>query len=289
MTADKVCPLCGTRLDELKSGVDMGCGECYRMLAPDRKKGEKRPVYRGLRPEDLGRYRQDKPDNEPAECDVVVTSRVILARNLAGCPFPARMNARMAGEMTDKIRCVLGENYRFTPLGGNKTFVRRADEEETAILLGEEDHIRMQCVLPGLALYAGYGRVRQIERRLNACLPFAFDERWGYLTRSRENAGTALRGSVSLLLPGLNRLGETEFWKKLGEEQGMLLLDGGAVNAFALVNRSCAGQSEEEMLDMAERFARRLTAAERMARQRIGSGEREDIWWENSPRARRMP
>lgn len=290
MAKDRVCFFCGARWDELDDGRKMGCGKCYTIFAEElaEKLCLERHIHRGMDPESRGDREQEKEIPQLAETDVAVCSRVILARNVREYPFPVRMNVRMAGELADKVQCVLGEGYRFTPLGENKFFVRKEGDEEISVLLGEEDHIRIQCVLPGLALQAGWCKIGWTERKLGAMLPFAFDEQRGYLTGSWENCGTALRGSVTLLLPGLNRAGKMEEWEDMGDHQGILLLDGGAVNAYILVNKHCIGNAEEEILETTADFARRIIAAERLARQRAAAGEQEVVWRENLPRAHRM-
>ena len=77
------------------------------------------------------------------------------------------------------------------------------DAQNIAIMINEEDHLRMQCILPGLQLQKGWQEVSQLDDALANELDFAFDEKLGYLTSCPSNLGTGMRASVMLHLPAL--------------------------------------------------------------------------------------
>lgn len=78
-------------------------------------------------------------------------------------------------------------------------------------MVNEEDHLREQYILRGCRLYKAYDRLRGIDDSLGAVMPFAFDEKLGYLTACPSNLGTGMRASLMMFLPGLTK------YKKLKE------------------------------------------------------------------------
>ena len=82
-----------------------------------------------------------------------------------------------------------------------------SDDESISIMIGEEDHIRIQIILGGLQLEKAYAIIEQLDSILDASLHFAFDENLGYLTECPTNLGTGMRASVMLHLPALSKKG----------------------------------------------------------------------------------
>ncbi|ETJ31518.1 hypothetical protein Q604_UNBC13994G0001, partial [human gut metagenome] len=78
-----------------------------------------------------------------------------------------------------------------------------SDDASIAIMVNEEDHLRIQSMAPGLKLQQAYNHAVQIDKAIEAKYPYSFDERFGYLTACPTNVGTGLRASVMLHLPAL--------------------------------------------------------------------------------------
>ena len=162
------------------------------------------------------------------EGDIIVSTRVRLARNLKDYPFPSRMTA-------DQINCVNKavwdavpdkENYDFVELSSlssaerlalcqqhliSPEFAEKNDgravimnkDRSICIMLCEEDHVRIQVLCAGFDLKEAYGAAEKIESALEKKLHFAFDKDLGYLTECPTNLGTGMRASVMIHLPAL--------------------------------------------------------------------------------------
>lgn len=235
--------------------------------------------------------------------DVTVSTRVRFARNLREFPFPARLDAVGAREIIDRVGGVLEKNgfirTDFSDISGvaaqslvEKHYVSPAFVRESlphalflnepcnlAVMVCEEDHIRIQCILSGLALRDALEGAGKIEALLDGAFELAFDRRWGYLTACPTNLGTAMRGSVMLSLPLLTAAGRMEHLA-LQEGQTGLLLRGlygeGTAAAgclYQLSNRPTMGLSEEEIILRLEEAARSIMEAERRCREAITGGE----------------
>ena len=172
------------------------------------------------------------------EGDVVVTSRVRLARNLEGYPFVSRLSAERAQELAGVVQPVLarmdlGDEVVWVEIQGAPALLRlllrerhlvsrdlapNAEErpaqpgrgvaftrqENLAIMVNEEDHLRVQAMSPGFSLQEAFRRARAADQQLETRLPFAHSAQYGYLTCCPTNVGTGLRASVMLHLPALS-------------------------------------------------------------------------------------
>lgn len=169
-----------------------------------------------------------------AEGDAVISSRVRLARNVTEYPFPCRMTPQQRREINEKAReAVFGANLgtfeyidmaKLTPARAmslaerhlvSPEFVQEREDrglllgqdERVSIMLGEEDHIRIQALSAGLALDGALDTAWQLDDALDEKLHFAFDEKLGYLTQCPTNLGTGLRASLMLFLPAAAQTG----------------------------------------------------------------------------------
>lgn len=169
---------------------------------------------------------------EPA-LPYVISSRVRVARNLAGYPFPWAACPDERATIVARVRDVAVTQAWFPsivylPMNELYPLDRRALEEKRlispefarpqshrvamiamsqkfSILVNEEDHLRIQAIQSGLRVFTAWQRVSQIERALDNALDFAYCERDGYLTTCSSNAGSGIRASVMLFLPALLR------------------------------------------------------------------------------------
>ena len=166
-----------------------------------------------------------------AHGDIVVTSRIRLARNIVDHSFPGwgrkhenEATLRVIQPMVEELP-QLGDHFsrhlnKLTAIQKQALVERHLISREHAaraagsaavmnqtqsisIMINEEDHLRMQAIQPGLALRESYAMLDQIDSELESSLEFAFDKQLGYLTACPTNLGTGLRASAMLHLPAL--------------------------------------------------------------------------------------
>ena len=178
--------------------------------------------------------------NEAVNSDIAVSSRIRIARNLKGIPFPSKMSLEQNKELNKKVKSAITnsnsslakslkyiemrdipENQRFAMVErhiispefatkGLDGAIILSSDESISIMVGEEDHIRIQVILGGLNIDAAYNIADEIDTLLYNSLDFAFDSKLGFLTECPTNLGTGLRASVMLHLPALETSGEME-------------------------------------------------------------------------------
>lgn len=165
------------------------------------------------------------------EHDIVLTSRIRLARNLTATPFPgwatrqqreetlkltsgeARQIPVMKGGyyaelsgLTQQQKQLLVERHlisRELAARSEGCAVLISRSQNASILFNEEDHLRLQYILPGIQLKKAWGAISKIDSELEARLPYAYNTRLGYITACPTNLGTGMRASVMMHLPGL--------------------------------------------------------------------------------------
>lgn len=240
------------------------------------------------------------------ESDIAISSRVRLARNLRMIPFPHLMtpeygkkcireinDAREKNE--DKVlgalntisfdqisvidRQILVEKHLISPGHAEKSEFFRGlmvnEDGSLAIMVNEEDHLRIQCFLPGLQIKEAYSLVQQLDDALEKRLDFAFDERQGYLTSCPTNVGTGMRASVMLHLPAIALSGQTRIIFQNINQLGMtvrgLYGEGTEVvgNLFQLSNQITMGQTEEDIISNLSTIAIQIIEQERLMRGKL--------------------
>ncbi|MGE9268272.1 MAG: protein arginine kinase [Verrucomicrobiales bacterium] len=238
-----------------------------------------------------------------AETQVVVTSRVRLARNLSDHPFPgwARKKERKAAfelmrplvEDLKVMKNAFSQEFSELELINKQVLVERhlisreqaaraegsgavINRKQTAsLMLNEEDHLRIQAMRPGLRLQEAYELANEIDRHLEQSLAFAYDENWGYLTACPSNLGTGMRASAMLHLPGLvmsDQVGSVlKGVDKLGLAVRGLYGEGTSSlgNLFQISNQSTLGESEEDIVGQLSRVIADVALYEAEARQRL--------------------
>ncbi|MCL6559978.1 MAG: protein arginine kinase [Firmicutes bacterium] len=253
-------------------------------------------------------------DADGPEADVVISSRVRVARNLKDIPFPHLLDHGKAEEVIHAVRLAV-ENKEHTGEFGplelsrmselsaverqilvdkhlispdllnnfqNKAVVLR-DDEVVSVMVNEEDHLRIQCLLPGLQLEEAWRLVDGVDDALEKTLDYAFSEKFGYLTACPTNAGTGMRASVMLHLPGLvltKHLGSLlNAINKLGLTVRGLYGEGTEAlgDLFQVSNQITLGQSEDEIISNLISITRQILAQERAARGALYKEKREAI------------
>ncbi len=237
------------------------------------------------------------------ESDIVITSRVRLARNLVGHPFPgwARKEDRLTvmeevqpsleslTEMKDSFseemtklsaieKQVLVERHLISREHAAKgagcgTVMNR--KQTISVMINEEDHLRMQAIRPGLQLLSAYRSLDQIDTVLENDLPYAFDHQYGYLTACPTNLGTGMRASAMLHLPALvlsEQINQTiQGANKIGLAVRGLYGEGteALANLFQISNQNTLGTNEQEIIEHLNRVIAQLIDNEKNARMKI--------------------
>ncbi len=243
--------------------------------------------------------------------NIVISSRVRLARNLEGVPFPNRANKKESEEVLKNIREAVSvievlEDALFLELSevdnvdkqflierhlmsnehamkpNNKALVVSRDEI-ISIMINEEDHLRIQAIRSGLDLDEAWNIMDKLDDELAKNLNFAFLPEWGYLTACPTNTGTALRGSVMLHLPALVMTKQVNkvlaAISKLSFTTRGLYGEGTQAwgNFFQISNQVSLGHSEKEILENLKGLIRQVIEQEEQARQALMLQSREIV------------
>lgn len=234
------------------------------------------------------------------ESNIVISSRIRLARNLNIFPFAGRLSPEKQEELIELVRDASSR----TPLLKKNFFIRTremgllerqflverhlvslefvneknngalslGDNEALSIMVLEEDHLRMQVLESGLNLIECWSVADRVDTELGKSLPFAFDEKLGFLTACPTNVGTGIRASAMLHLPGLVLTRQIEkvlqALSKLNMAVRGLYGEGSQAsgNFFQISNQMTLGQKEEEIIDSLSRVIRQVVEHEKEAR-----------------------
>ena len=164
------------------------------------------------------------------EADVVVSTRIRLARNLAHYPFTTRASPQQKAETEAKVKDALKSAtppLDYLSIAGllpldrqflvERQLISREianvldgprgvafdDRESVSVMVNEEDHLRLQVLRSGLDLDDAWAVIDGLDDALESKLTYAFHEQFGYLTACPTNVGTGMRASVMLHLPAL--------------------------------------------------------------------------------------
>lgn len=236
--------------------------------------------------------------------EVVISSRIRLARNLAGTPFVTRLSrgdrtklekrardAILTGGIANRIfyvdleqtseqdRQFLVERHLISkPHATNEGArgVAVSDDETVSIMVLEEDHLRIQVLRSGLQLDEAWEQISTIDDKLEDALEFAFHSRFGYLTACPTNVGTGIRVSVMLHLPALKLTGEIEKVFRAAKDLKLAVrgLYGEGTEAtgdfYQISNQTTLGKVEEDVLsEFRHTIIPRIVAYEHEARRAL--------------------
>ncbi len=235
---------------------------------------------------------------KPREGDVVISSRIRFARNISGYAFGNHLCAEGAKEIINRVGDALGDTFvrtdmealtqqkaislveqhlvshDFATAKGPRALFSN-DNKSLNVMVCEEDHIRVQCILPGLALEDAFRFAEECDDALDASLPIAFDEQLGYLTHCPTNLGTGMRASVMLFLPALTEVGQiptlAQKLAKLGLTMRGIYGEGSqsAGYLYQVSNQITLGPTEEELLAKLTEAIRTITEKERALRNSV--------------------
>ena len=238
-----------------------------------------------------------------AYSNIVMSSRIRLARNLTKCPFPNKAGKKEVVETLAVIQSAMGEINFFN----NAVFLRINDldnvdrqflierhlmshehaanpegkalvvsaEEILSVMINEEDHLRIQVIQSGLNLDDTFKMASAIDNALSEKLDFAYSMQWGYLTACPTNTGTGIRGSVMLHLPALVMTKQIN--KVLAAVSKLSFASRGfygegtqaSGNIYQISNQVSLGHSEEEIIQNINGLIRQIIEQEEQARQAL--------------------
>ena len=248
------------------------------------------------------------------ECDalnsVVISSRVRLARNLSNMPFPRKMTTEMFETLKKRVKEAINnlssdfalkfiemndipeneinamvERHVISPDFAkycNDRAIAISADENISIMIGEEDHIRIQVICAGSALEEAYKTADVIDTALNEKLNFAFDAKLGYLTECPTNIGTGLRASLMLHLPVCESKGEigmvADAAGKIGLTVRGMYGEGSkaAASLYQISNQITLGISEKNAIENLKIIAEQIVEREKQGRNTIERINKED-------------
>jgi protein arginine kinase len=276
---DRACERCGTRWGDLLGSGYLACPGCYASFEPLLLQAIQQYHRVGER---LDETALSGDDSDLA--DVVLTSRVRLARSIAGFAFPHRLSC----EESHALVSTVAEALRHAPELEHVLLERldELDDEEavgavarvgasSSILVLEEDHLRLLSVRAGGDLREAYLEAKRIDAALAQVLCYAEDCRLGHLTACLTNVGTGMRASCLLHLPALAFTGEIHPALELLAERGIVSrgLYGESSHSrgsfFQVSNEWTLGPSEAELLSQVLRAACHLATRERAVRDQL--------------------
>lgn len=215
--------------------------------------------------------------------DIVISSRIRLARNIAGHRFLSKITEQKRRQLADAIRrCIvgtaLGDGWSYFDLDGVDELDRRllverhlisrqmvemegprgvsiAGDESASVMVNEEDHLRIQVLRSGVQFDEIWHEINRLDDAIEDQIDYAFHPRYGYLTACPTNVGTGIRVSVMLHLPALKLTGEIEKVFRAAKDMHLAVrgLFGEGTEAtgdfFQISNQVTLGQTEEEIID----------------------------------------
>ncbi|MBQ2753427.1 MAG: protein arginine kinase, partial [Firmicutes bacterium] len=218
--------------------------------------------------------------------DIIISSRVRLARNIKKYPFAVKMNDTEAEAVLKAVKeSVMNER---TPLGNRFSFYNMAetednlkldlmarhlispdmvkskrpsgvlvmDDESISIMINEEDHIRIQTFAAGDNIDKAYDLADKIDNMMEETLDYAFDEKYGFITSCPTNFGTGLRASYMMHLPCLEKTGNIKQIINAVSKYGITVrgIYGEGTEAlgsiYQISNQVTLGKSEKEILEL---------------------------------------
>ena len=241
------------------------------------------------------------------ENDVVQSTRIRLARNLEGYPFPVKLGFSEMEKVCEEVKNVvladnqyslsyidmsslnetqtvsLAERFLISPEFASDTRGRGlllSEDEKVSVMLCEEDHVRIQVISPGLDLENTFAVANDIDNVIDCGAGYAFDERIGFLTQCPTNLGTGMRASLVMHLPALSITGSMQRLSTTVSKLGLTLrnfyTDGISPvgNVYQLSNQVTLGISEDAALKNLRSIAAQIISQERQARESVITDDR---------------
>ena len=245
------------------------------------------------------------------DCDVVLSSRIRLARNIAHLPFDGYLSRSDAEKVINDCKKIIEENsgtrdfefcdfekadaYQKTSLCEkhliSPEFAKKkgphaliySKDCDIGIMLCEEDHLRIQAFSRGLSLSPAYDKANKIDDLLSEKLEYAFSEKFGYLTKCPTNLGTAMRASVMVFLPALSLTDKISDVIRSVSKMGICVRgfygegSKSLASIYQISSDISLGISEEDMIKRVEDVSEKIAKLEREERRRIFENSKAQI------------
>ena len=245
--------------------------------------------------------------------NIILTSRVRLARNLAHMPYPHMLNQEQINEVIEEVASsIMGSN---SAVAGDFQVVRLKDmdqldrvsmfekhivssdlvnnyeraavvvnkENDVSIMINEEDHIRLQVIYPGFKIKGAYEYANKLDDLMEEKLTYEYDGKIGYLTRFPTNVGTGIRASVMLHLPALTITKNINNVVNTVTQVGMTIRgiygEGSNVmgNMYQVSNQVTLGLSEEEIINNLTAVTKKIIDQEEKARALLYEKQQDEL------------
>ena len=240
---------------------------------------------------------------EGANSDIVMSSRIRLARNLSNHPFPNKADKKELVKSLEEIRkgmedAHLLKSFLFLKINEldnvDKQFLIErhlmshdhasntegkalvvSKDESLSVMVNEEDHLRIQIMHSGFDLETSWTTANGLDDELSDKLDFAYDINWGYLTACPTNTGTAMRGSVMMHLPALVMTKQIN--KVMAAVSKLNFASRGfygegtqaSGNFYQISNQVSLGHSESDVISNINGLIRQIIEQEEQARQAL--------------------
>ena len=249
---------------------------------------------------------------EQNDNDIVVSTRVRLARNLSKYPFPNAMDAETLktareeiessvmnsnstlskdftayhmDETDDVTKLMLAEKHLISPdlLNKKGSSVLINKDESMSVMIMEEDHIRMQVIMGGFKLDEAYELADKVDDVIDENVGYAFDADFGYLTSCPTNTGTGLRASVMMHLPALTMTKSIQRIASSASNLGIAVRgmygEGSKAHGslYQISNQVTLGLSEKEIIEKVKNIVNQIAEHEQQARKRIVDNNKDYI------------
>jgi protein arginine kinase len=245
--------------------------------------------------------------------NIILTSRVRLARNLAHMPYPHMLNQEQINEVIEEVSSsITGSN---SAVAGGFQVVKLKDmdqlnrvsmfekhivssdlvnnyeraavvvneESDVSIMINEEDHIRLQVIYPGFKIKEAYEYANRLDDLMEEKLTYAYDGKLGYLTSCPTNVGTGIRASVMLHLPALTITKNINNVVNTVTQVGMTIRgiygEGSNVmgNMYQVSNQVTLGLSEEEIINNLTAVTKKIIDQEEKARALLYEKQQDEL------------
>ncbi len=236
--------------------------------------------------------------------DIAISTRIRLARNVMSLPFPARASDEITAEVNEQVKHALlgnealaGYGFHYTDLDNlteqqRLSFVERhlispdlgkysnagvvINEDQTlSIMINEEDHIRLQCILPGFTLHEAFDIANEIDEMIQQTVDYAFNDKYGFATCCPTNLGTAMRAGVMLHIPAIILKSELGIIVSMANKYGLAVRgiygEGSSAlgDLFQISNQNSLGLSEDEIIKNIHAVTKEIIKMERSARNNL--------------------
>jgi protein arginine kinase len=245
------------------------------------------------------------------EVDIVISSRIRLARNLAAFPFSNRAIPHQRGEIEQLLRDRISKLEIDPPLfymhlpalnpldrqflverqlisrelanAEGPRGVALGDQETMSLMVNEEDHVRIQVMRSGFSLDEAWQEIDKLDDMIEQRVSYAFSEEFGYLTACPTNVGTGMRASVMLHLPALVLTKQIEkvfrALQKINLAVRGLYGEGSRASGdfYQISNQVTLGKSETQILKEIREVIPQIITYERQARQTLTRESRQAL------------